>query len=351
MSRVTAASAAERPLADVARSTVKALFAPRRLVAILVVVLPLLALQVNYSDDPLALPLGAAMCTSFLLGAPTLWRYWFPVHGPSRRPFVHGLLYAGSGLLLMLGIGRGVPALTGLGYTFLTTRPSLLVCVALYWVGGWGLARDIDLEEGYRKERERAEGLAREAEHAQLLALRSHLDPHFLFNTLNAIAEWCRQDGVVAEKAILELSALLRTVMEGIKTEVWPLAREIELTEALIDLHRIRDPELFSYERVGDVPALDVPPLLLLPMSENAMKHGPHAGHRGKVTLRIESLADQVLVSLQNPGPFRGKRVGGEGLGIVEARLRLAYGERASFSIEGAEGATLATVRIPKGTR
>jgi LytS/YehU family sensor histidine kinase len=251
----------------------------------------------------------------------------------------------------MLGIGRGVPALTGLGYTFLTTRPSLLVCVALYWVGGWGLARDIDLEESYRKERDRAEGLAREAEHAQLLALRSHLDPHFLFNTLNAIAEWCRQDGVVAEKAILELSAVLRTVMEGIKTDLWPLAREIELSEALIDLHRIRDPELFSYERVGDVPALDVPPLLLLPMSENAMKHGPHAGHRGKVTLQIETADDHVLVSLQNPGPFRGKREGGEGLGIVEARLRLTYEDRASFSIKDAEGATIATVRIPKGTK
>lgn len=351
MSRAPSATNSERPLGHFARGTVQALFAPRRLVAILVVVVPLLALQVNYSDDPLALPLGALMCAAFLLGAPTLWRYWFPVHGPARRPFVHGVLYASSGLLLMLGIGRGIPALTGLGYTFLTTRPSLLVCVALYWVGGWGLARDIDLEESYRKERERAEGLAREAEHAQLLALRSHLDPHFLFNTLNAIAEWCRQDGVVAEKAILELSAVLRTVMEGIKTDEWPLAREIELSESLIDLHRIRDPGLFSYERVGDVPNVHVPPLLLLPMSENAMKHGPHAGHRGTVTLHIETTAEDVRVSIQNPGPFRGKRAGGEGLGIVEARLRLAYEDRASFSIEDRGGATLATVRIPKGPR
>ena len=77
-------------------------------------------------------------------------------------------------------------------------RPSLLVEVALFWVGGWGLARDIDFEENLRKERARARELLREKEHAELMALKSHLDPHFLFNTLNAIAEWCRADGRVA---------------------------------------------------------------------------------------------------------------------------------------------------------
>src|SRR4030095_12586183 len=57
--------------------------------------------------------------------------------------------------------------------------------------------------------------LGRGAERAELLALRSPLDPHFLFNTLNAIAEWCREDGEIAERAVMRLSAMLRTVLAG----------------------------------------------------------------------------------------------------------------------------------------
>src|SRR5439155_22664918 len=126
---------------------------------------------------------------------------------------VRVILYAAVGATLVIGIGRVIPDLIGAGRTFLTTEPSLAVCIALFWVGGWGLARDIELEEHLRRERARVEALSREADHAQLLALRSHLDPHFLFNTLNAIAECCRSDGVVGEEAILQLSSMLRTMM------------------------------------------------------------------------------------------------------------------------------------------
>ena len=89
------------------------------------------------------------------------------------------------------------------------------------------------LEATQAEEASRGEALTREAEHAQLLALRSHLDPHFLFNTLNAIAEWCRSDGLVAEKAILQLSSMLRTMMTGIQETGWPLAKELELPQEL----------------------------------------------------------------------------------------------------------------------
>ena len=82
-----------------------------------------------------------------------------------------------------------------------------------------------DLEQHLLASQARAAALEREAEHAQLLALRSHFDPHFLFNTLNAIAEWCREDGLVAERAILALSSMLHTIMTAIRATRWPLAR------------------------------------------------------------------------------------------------------------------------------
>lgn len=327
------------------KSTMAALGAPRRFVAILVVIVPLLALQVNYSSDPFALPLAVAMCLAFVLAAPTLWRHFFPLEGP-RRSAAYALLYGVVGAVLVVGIGRGIPWVVGMGYTFLTTRPSLLVSVALFWVGGWGLARDIDLEENYKRERERALAAKREAENAQLLALKSHLDPHFLFNTLNAIAEWCRADGVVAERAILELSSMLRTVMTGINVQSWSLAKEVELCDTVMDLHKIRDPDLFTYERdVPDpMPDVQVPPMVLLPLAENAMKHGPAAGHRGTVRLSVRHERGVTTIVLRNPGAFRGPRDGGHGLAIVEKRLRLSHGARARFEMRGDGDTTVAEI-------
>ena len=81
----------------------------------------------------------------------------------------------------------------------------------------WVLGRDIELSSELAAEARRAASLTRAAEDARLIAIRQHLDPHFLFNTLGAIAEWCREDPVVAERALLELSAMLHTLFEGIR--------------------------------------------------------------------------------------------------------------------------------------
>ena len=121
----------------------------------------------------------------------------------------------------------------------------------LFLVGGWGLARDIELEAGFSAERQRAERLAESAERASLLALRAQLDPHFLFNTLNAIAEWCREDPAVAEAATLRLASMLRTMLTGIRSATWPLATEIALAQSLFDLYAIRDRARFRFRKHG----------------------------------------------------------------------------------------------------
>lgn len=346
------------PLGELVRSTVRGLLAPRRAIPISLVVVPLTIIQDAYSRDAFAVPLALLMCGSFLLVGPLLWRYLFPgLGGPDAsradargqsllRAFVYGVV----GATVVLFVGRVLPSLVGARPTFLTSTPSLGVSVALFWVGGWGLARDIELEERLAREHARNEELSREADHAQLLALRSHLDPHFLFNTLNAIAEWCREDGLVAEKAILQLSAMLRAMMTGIQTTTWPLAREIELVDALFALHAVRDPTLFTVRReVPDpVPAIDVPPMLLLPVAENAMKHGPLTGRRGEVLFAVRLEGDRLVVVLENPGSFNGPRDGGSGLPIVKKRLALTYGDAATFTMETTDGErTRSTVVVP----
>ncbi len=344
MSVESAQETGEVALESIVRSTVRALLAPRRAIPIALVVVPLTIIQDAYSRDPLAVPLALLMCASFLLIGPSLWRALFPM---DRRvdvtSFLRVILYAFVGATLVLGIGRGLPDLVGTGQTFLTSKPSLVVCVALFWVGGWGLARDIELEERIVS----TVGTAL----SELLALRSHLDPHFLFNTLNAIAEWCRADGVVAEKAIVQLSSMLRTMMTGIQSTTWPLAKEVELATALFAMHAIRDPSAFTVrlELPDPLPDVDVPPMLLLPLAENAMKHGPLARNKGEVVLRITLVRDVVRIELSNPGAFAGPRDGGNGLAIVRKRLALTYADGASFTIAAEDGdRTMAVVVVPK---
>ncbi|MBA3547233.1 MAG: sensor histidine kinase [Nannocystis sp.] len=334
-------SAAPDPLL---RHTLLALTAPRRLIPIALVATPLVAAQHSLSRDPLAMPLGVLMCLVFALVAPYLWRRLAARDGVALGLLLYGL----AGALVVAFLGVVVPRIAGVGATFMTGRESMLVSLALFWVGGWGLGRDIEFEAGLERERARAESMAREAERAQLLALRGQLDPHFLFNTLNAIAEWCRTDGEVAERAILQLSSMLRTILAGVPLAAWPLRRELELCRDLFALHLIRDPNLFSLLLEGEPGDLQVPPLLLLPLAENAVKHGPAAGHRGQIRLSITHTAENATIELENPGPYRGPRDGGEGLPTVHKRLALAYPGRARLELRATDHGTLATLTLPR---
>ncbi len=337
------------PQGSIVRRTLRALCEPKRLLPIVLVSAALVAAQGSYSRDPLAVPLGIALCLAFVGVAPVSWRVLFP-HG---LEFSHGgvrlVLYAAIGLGVVLVFGVVVPRVLGMGLTLLTAPWGVVVSLALFLVGGWGLGRDIDMVARLRAAEERAGRFAREAERAQLLALRANLDPHFLFNTLNAIAEWCRTDGEVAERAVLKLSAMLRTLLGGARQPAWSLREELELVETLFELHRLRDPDLFRFELhlPSPLPVVSLPPMLLLPLAENAMKHGPAAGHRGDVVLTVVTAAGRVVVTLENPGAFAGHRPEGEGLAMVGKRLALAYDGDALFTINAAGERTIAELSLP----
>jgi hypothetical protein len=338
------------PHQSIVRSTLVALLEPRRLLPILLVCVPLVMLQWRMSREPLAAPLGAAMCIFFVLFAPLSWRVLFPEGIDFGHGAIRVLLYGVIGAGVVLLIGKIVPEMLDMGPTLLTVRSSLLVCCTLFLVGGWGLGRDIGMEASLLRERQRAEKLAREAEHAQLLALRSHLDPHFLFNTLNAIAEWCREDGEVAERAVLQLSQILRAVLAGVKSPSWSLASELELVRDLFALHLLRDPELFTlaWDVPTPLPDVAVPPMILVPLAENAVKHGPASGHRGILRFAIATSEARVRVTVENPGRYAGPRAGSGGLPTIERRLALAYGGGAALRIGGEGDRTRAEIDLPR---
>ncbi|KFE65284.1 sensor histidine kinase [Hyalangium minutum] len=338
------------PEGSIVRATLRALIAPKRLVPILLVAASLVFAQARFSRDPLAVPLGVMLCILFVAAAPVSYRVLFPEGLDLSHGGVRLVLYGAMGSGVVLSTGYVLPKMLKMGPTFLTQPVNLAVCGALYLVGGWGLGRDIDFEESLARERARAERLQLEAEQAQLLALRSHLDPHFLFNTLNAIAEWCRTDGAVAEAAVLKLSAMLRSVLAGVRSATWPMEKELELLRTLFDLHLLRDPELFqlTFDVSPGVSEVPVPPLMLLPLAENAVKHGPAAGHRGRISLQLAQRENELVFTLENPGASKGPRPGSTGLPTVERRLALAYGGAARFSLESAEGRTRVTVTLPR---
>jgi two-component system, LytTR family, sensor histidine kinase AlgZ len=334
--------------------TLGALAEWKRFIPITLVTAPIVVLQQRMSQPRFAAWIGVMMCVSFVLISPASWRIAARYLERSRTPLgriLPFIVYGVLGIFTVWLVGVKLPTHLQIGATLLTAPASLLVCVALFWVGGWGLARDIDMENSIAERRIRFEALERTAKHAELLALRQHLDPHFLFNTLNAIAEWCREDPIAAEKAILQLSRVLRTIMEAIKQPVWALEEELQLVDLVLGLHALRDPDRFTVERAfaAGSASLLLPPMLLLPLVENAMKHGPESGNFGVLTLRTRCQADELVIEIENQGTYRGRRPEGEGLQQVEERLALAYSGKARFTIvdTGSER-TLAQVVLPR---
>lgn len=343
--------AAEGAAPDAAgfRETLRALSELKRLAPVLLIAAALLGAQVHLSRGRWAWTVALAMAAVTWAVAPFGWRLLLSGAGTFASTAVRACLFALLGIAVVTVTGPWLSGALGLGPTFLTESSSLAVCVALFVVGGWGLGRDIELERSLLRERARSDALARAADRAQLLALRAHLDPHFLFNTLNAIAEWCHQDGEVAERAVLQLSQMLRGVLDGVKAPTWPLERELQLVRALFELHRLRDPSLFTleWEVPSPPPTTPVPPLLLLPLAENAITHGPLAGHRGTVRLEVRHAEAHVHLTLSNPGPYRGPRPGSDGVPMLVRRLSLSYGTAGTFEISG-EGPTTARLSLPK---
>lgn len=326
---------------SLATATWAALLEPKRAGPIVLVAGALLATEALYSDTPISPLVLAGFVTAFVLFGPLGWRL------VRRRPSAirvagYALLCAGIVLpttLLAPGLLNYAP--------YVADPPATPAIYALVAIAGWVLGRDIDTAATLATSEATRVALAREAEDARLLSLRQHFDPHFLFNTLGAIAEWCREDPEVAERALLELSSMLRTLFEGVRDPWWPLKRELAVAESLYRLYAFRDDERYAFELLVEaVPDVDVPPLVLLPLVENSLTHGD-----APRTFSLAQDAESVRIELWNAGAYKGRREGGTGLETATRRLALAYGDAASVEIASkpreVEG-TLTTIVLPK---
>jgi two-component system LytT family sensor kinase len=208
-----------------------------------------------------------------------------------------------------------------------------------------------------RHEREiREREMGRLATEAELRALRAQINPHFLFNALTTIGYLIQTAPPRALQTLLRLTSLLRGVLRS-EGEFTTLGRELEVIEAYLDIERARFEQRLrvTIDIAPRLRHIRLPPLVLQPIVENAVKHGVAPRTAGG-DIRIAASAEAGFLSIQiedsgagaTADALRCGREEGVGLRNVERRLQGQYGSAASLSIESTPGAgTCVKMRIP----
>jgi sensor histidine kinase YesM len=190
---------------------------------------------------------------------------------------------------------------------------------------------------------------------ARLLLLQAQVEPHFLFNTLANLRRLVRTDRAAARAMLADLRRYLEVALPSLRDERSTLARELSLLQAYLAIHQVRMGTRLRTE--FDVPAelgaRDLPPMLLLTLVENAIKHGVQPLVEGAV-VRVEARADDGWLTLRVSDTGRGMASGsggGSGLANVRARLRAIYGTTASLRLSVNEPrGVVATIVLPEST-
>jgi two-component system LytT family sensor kinase len=222
---------------------------------------------------------------------------------------------------------------------------------------GAGVARDYFLR--YRSRLEETAWLQAQLAQARLDALRTQLNPHFLFNTLNAVSALVERDPRGVRRMIARLSDLLRYTLEESTEQEVPLRRELDLLGEYIELMQIRFQGRLNVEMHADDDVRDalVPTLILQPIVENAMKHGVNqVTGNGQISLRARRDADNLVVTVTDNGPGPGGGDDGDdgaGIGLknTNGRLRELYGPQYAVTLRQADsGGTEARIVLPYHT-
>lgn len=275
----------------------------------------------------------------------------FPV--AEHRVVRHLLVHAGAGVLLLplLTIGALLlsallfPARQPLQFQNIASSTTIRAFYAVpTYIAVAGIGQAVAYFDRYRT-RERL--LAR----AELRALEAQLNPHFLFNALNAISAIGYRDPALADRALNRLSELLRLALDPRPQEI-PLREEIGFVQSYLDLYSTMMPGQISFDLCIEPSTWDavVPTMLLQPLVENAIVHGiakRTAG--GHLSLAASGTSDRLRVVVGNDMPLDQVSVPGTGIGLgnVRERLRVLYGEAAQLVLERVAQQATVVVELP----
>ena len=228
-----------------------------------------------------------------------------------------------------------------------------------------GVARDYFLR--YRSRLAEASMLRTQLAEARLQVLRTQLNPHFLFNTLNAVAALVQTDPKGVRRMIALLSDMLRQTLDGASEPEVPLERELQLLRLYLSIMEIRFRGRLDVRIAADGAVLEalVPHLILQPLVENSMKHGiGYGSESGLLEIAASREGAHLVLTVRDSGPGRAEggaidrapgepgsdsaRQGGFGLRHTRERLHQLYGDHATLELTSApDGGTVAEVRLP----
>ena len=221
----------------------------------------------------------------------------------------------------------------------------LLYCLVL------GAAMAFEFYERYRERALQAAQLETSLADARLHALELQIQPHFLFNTLNAISGLIRSkrnDEAIA--MVAGLSELLRYTLDHAGDQQVALEEELTVLRRYLEIQRARfsDRMSFAIEASDEVRRGAVPTLLLQPLAENALRHGiALSASPGVVNVRAFRSDGQLRIEIFNSGALGERSEGGIGVRNTVDRLRHLYGDAGRFELSPANGGVIASVSIP----
>ncbi len=221
----------------------------------------------------------------------------------------------------------------------------LLYCLVL------GGAMAFEFYERYRERAVQAAQLETSLADARLHALELQIQPHFLFNTLNAVSGLVRsRRNEEAIAMIAGLSDLLRYTLDHAGDQEVSLDEELTVLRRYLEIQRARFPDRMSFtiEASADASRGAVPTLLLQPLAENAVRHGiaPSAS-AGVVNVRAFRSDGHLHIEVFNSGALAAGSSNGIGLRNTQDRLRHLYGEEGRFELAAANGGVMASVAVP----
>ncbi|MDX1381799.1 MAG: histidine kinase [Xanthomonadales bacterium] len=238
------------------------------------------------------------------------------------------------------------------GYHAMSVASYLLILLGIYL---YRLERRVRHQQAtISEQRERELGLQASLARSQVESLRGQMNPHFLFNALNCIGALIEtRENDRAYEALEDLGTLLRTSLEHRDQELIPLADELAFAQRYVAMERVRFGERLGFDMRADSVARQwpVPPFVLQPLIENAIKHAV-APSREAVMIRVQATREdgrlELVVSNTNAAANRPARHGtGVGLGNLRQRLGLVYGDHASLHFEQDAEQTRVSLSLP----
>jgi|688.fasta_scaffold16889_1 two-component sensor histidine kinase len=230
-------------------------------------------------------------------------------------------------------------------FNLIFDSPLIIVWASIYFIWHY-----IELASQNEIQRIRLQTLVKELE---LKTIKSHINPHFIFNALNSIRALVDENPARARTAITELSNILRSSMQTEKSETISLEKELDIVKDYLALEQIRFEDRLTVEYDIEEETLDqpVPPMMLQTLVENAIKHGiSQEKCGGLIRIVSDNRSDKHVLIVENTGKLSNSGIAavqasnanyekGQGFGIDSTlqRLQLMYGNKASFDIKNTD--------------